>query len=264
MSQPSPRKSNVAAQTWRTGIALIILATAGILSVATSAQPPVIETVSPGIGSSSVAVDQPLEVRFEHPVDADTVTAQTVRLRRLQDNTVVEVDLELTEGRRVVRVIPKAALEHQTDYALELDLGGLTSEDGDSFVGLRYDQGSESVWETSGILAVPFTTRRALTVARAFRQADPDEILVYFSEPVSPALLSLESVAVTRDGDAVPVDLRYFEGENRLRIIPLEPLQANASYTVTLSGAIATPAGAKLGDGRGDVLSFEASEERIR
>lgn len=260
--RPRPRPGST--QALRTGIAVALLALAGALSVATSAQPPVIETVEPGIGASSVAVDQPLEVRFEQPVDGDTVSGDSVRLRRLADDTLVEAELELTEGGRVIRVVPAGALQSQTDYTLELDLNRIASQDGDHFVGLRYDEGSAAVWETSGILSVPFTTRQALTVARAFRQTDPDEILVYFSEPVDPALLSLESVTVTRNGDAVPVDLRYYEGSNRLRVIPLEPLQRDASYTVTLSGDIATPQGARLGSGQGDVLSFEASEERIR
>ncbi len=259
-----PAKPSSFREQIRTGIGLILLASAGIFSVATSSPPPVIETVEPGIGASSVKVDEPLEVRFEQPVDGDTVTSDTVRLRRLADDVLVEASLELTEGRYGVRVTPSAALAPQTDYALELDLARITSEDGETFVGLRYDPGSESVWETSGLLSVPFTTRRSLTVARAFRQSEPDEILVYFSEPVDPALLTLEAVRVTLGDEEVDVDLRYNETENRLRLLPLQPLAPSGAYTVHLAGTISTPGGIRLGAGAGDVLEFDPTEERIR
>jgi hypothetical protein len=258
-AQPSSLRGQL-----RTGLGLILLASAGILSVATSSPPPVIETVEPGIGASSVGVDEPLQVRFEQPVDGDTVTTDTVRLRRLADDALVEASLELTEGRYVVRVTPLAPLAPQTDYALELDLARLSSQDGETFVGLRYDEGSESVWETSGVLSVPFTTRRSLTVARAFRQSDPDEILVYFSEPVDPAVLTLEAVRLTLGGEEVAVDLRYNETENRLRLLPLEPLAPSGAYTVHLDGTISTPDGIRLGAGAGDVLELDPTEERIR
>lgn len=241
-----------------------LLGAAALLSVATSAQPPVIEQVTPGMGDSSVAVDQPMEVVLERPVDPDTAHTGTVRLRRLHDDAVLEANLERTEGNRRLVLTPTTRLEPGMDYALELDLDGLRSEDGEAYAGLRYDSGAEGVWETSGVLHIPFTTRRELTVARAFLQADPSEIWVYFSEPVDPASLTLETVTLEGGGEGLPLDLRYSETENRLRVIPLAPLGATGTYRVRLSSAIATPDGAALGGGEGEVLELTATDERIR
>lgn len=250
----------------RSLVAVALLGSAGLLSVATSSQPPVIEQVNPAMGDSSVATDQPLEVVFERPVDPASATTESVRLRRLSDDTILEATIERAEGNRRLILRPSARLEAATDYSLELDLETLRSEDGEAYTGLRYDGASESVWETSGVLNVPFTTRRELTVARAFLQADPSEIWIYFSEPVNAASLTLESVSVERgaDGERLAVDLRYSEAENRLRVIPLAPLAAEGTYRLRLSAAITTMSGAPLGGGAGDSLELDATSERLR
>lgn len=248
----------------RSLVGLALLGAAALASVATSAQSPVITRVTPAMGDSSVAVDQPLEVELERPVDPDSATPETVRLRRLSDDALVEATLERAEGGRRLVLRPTAPLAQKTDYALELDLGALRSEDGEAYAGLRYDVGSASVWETSGVLSVPFTTRAALSVARAFLQDDPSEILVYFSEAVNPATLTLESVTVEQGGVPVPIDLRYSEAENRLRLIPLAPLRDSGTCTVRLSASIASATGGALGGGAGDELRFDPTEERIR
>lgn len=248
----------------RSLVVLSLFGAAALLSVATSSQPPVIEKVTPAMGDSSVAVDQPLEVVLERPVAPATATSQTVRLRRLHDGVVMEASLERSEGNRRLILRPAVRLEAATDYSMEIDLDVLRSEDGEAYAGLRYDGAAEGVWETSGLLAIPFTTRRELTVARAFVQTDPSEIWIYFSEPVDPASLTLEGVTLEQDGRALAVDLRYSEIENRLRVIPLSPLGAVGAYQVRLTAAIATPDGAALGGGEGDVLDLDAGDERIR
>ncbi|MDY0004215.1 MAG: Ig-like domain-containing protein [Polyangia bacterium] len=248
----------------RTLCVLGLLGLAAFLSVATSAQRPVIERVTPAMGDSSVAVDQPIEVVFERPLDPATASSTTVRIRRLGDEAILEASIDLSEGNRRLTLRPSARLEAATDYALELDLDSLKSEDGETFAGLRFDQGSQSVWETSGVLSVPFTTRRELTVARAFLQADPSEIWIYFSEPVDPASITLESLSLEAGGEGLAFDLRFSEAENRLRVIPLGPLGAETSYQIRLAASISTPDGAALGGGEGDLLELDLGKERIR
>lgn len=257
-------RSKASLGSMRSLVVLALLGTAALLSVATSSQPPVIEQVTPGMGDSSVALDQPLEVLFERPVDPDTATLSSVVLRRISDNAMLPATLERHEGNHRLILRPESPLDPQTDYAMELDLDVLRSEDGAPYVGLRYNPGSENVWETSGVLHIPFTTRRELTVARAFVQEDPCEIWVYFSEPVDPASLALHTVRLELGGIEVPLDLRYSEAEGRLRLIPLAPLAPEATYLVHLSGSIATPAGALLGEGEGDVLRLDPTDRRIR
>jgi hypothetical protein len=232
--------------------------------VATSASPPVIDSISPGLGSSSVPVDQPLEITLERPVDPDTVTDRSVRLRRVVDGLLVAADLELTESNHRIVLRPLAPLDPETDYALELDLAVLRDADGSAYAGLRYDESLRSVWETSGLLRVSFTTRRTLKVGRAFVVTDPDELLVYFSEEVDPTRVTGEAMSLTTAGGQVSFDVRYNAEENRLRVLPLAPLEVGQTYTLTLDADITTPDGAALGAGQGEQLTFRIGEERIR
>jgi hypothetical protein len=242
----------------------LLLGGAALLSVATSASPPVIDRITPDLGSSSVPVDQPLIIELERPVDPDTATAETVRLRRLADGSLVEATLELTESNHQLILRPTAHLQPQADYELELDLATLADVDGNAYAGLRFDESLSSVWETSGLLRVPFTTRKSLTVGRAFVTTDPDSLLVYFSEAVDAEALTAETISLWSEAGDVTIDLRYNAAENRLRVLPLTPLQPGLSYTLQLSPAITTPDGARLAAGLGEQLSFRVEDERIR
>lgn len=254
--------------TRKTGQTLLVvglLAAAGLLSVATSSPRPAIVAVSPGLGSSSVAVDQALDIQFDEPVDQDTVSGSTISLVRRADSLEIRGTFSFTEGDRRVIFTPFENLAPDTDYTLALDLGRLRSKDGETFSGLRYDARSSEVWETAGVLHIPFTTRRNLSVARAFVKPGAEDILVYFSEPVEPASVTRENVSlIDGSGEEVSIDLRYSELDNRLRIVPLSPLAPGSEYTLTLDGDIRAVAGAGLAGGVGDALTFEISEERIR
>jgi len=261
MQHTTPRS---ALKTGRTLLVGLLLGGAALLSVATSTSPPAIDCITPDLGSSSVPVDQPLTIELERPVDPDTVTAQTVRLRRQADGQLVEASLELAESNHQIILRPTAHLDSKADYELELDLASVTDSDGNAYAGLRYDESTSSVWETTGLLRVPFTTRQSLTVGRAFLTTDPDEMIVYFSEAVDARALTVETVTLSSDLGPVTVDLRYNAAENRLRVLPLTPLQPGQSYTLMLSAAIITPDGARLADGAGDALGFRIEDERIR
>lgn len=255
--------SRSAQRTGRTVVLALLLAGAALLSVATSTSPPVIDCITPDLGSSSVPVDQPLTIELERAVDPDTVTAETVRLRRA-DGHLVEASLDLAESNRQIILRPATRLDPQADYELELDLATLADADGSAYAGLRYDESLSAVWETSGLLRVPFTTRQSLTVGRAFLTTDPDEMLVYFSEAVDVEALTVEAVSLSDEAGPVTVDLRYNAAENRLRVLPLTPLLPGQSYTLRLSPSITTPDGASLAAGLGEQLLFRIEDERIR
>ncbi len=261
MTQSTTQPRN---KTGRTLLLALLLGAAALLSVATSASPPAIDRITPDLGSSSVPVDQPLTIELERAVAPDTVTAQTVRLRRMSDGQLVAATLDLDDDNHHIILRPTAHLEPQTDYELELDLATLTDADGNAYAGLRYDESLSSVWETSGLLRVPFTTRQSLTVGRAFLITDPDEMILYFSETVDAEALTVESVSLWSEQDQVTIDLRYTASENRLRVLPLTPLQPGRTYTLQLSAGITTPAGASLAAGAGEVLFFHTEDERIR
>lgn len=261
MHQTATRRAR---RTGRTILLAMLLVVAALASVATSASPPVIDRITPDLGSSSVPVDQPLTIELERAVDPDTVTAETVRLRRVADGHPVEASLELSDSNHRIILRPAARLEPQTDYELELDLATLTDADGNAYAGLRYDESLSNVWETSGLLQVPFTTRQSLTVGRAFLTTDPDEMILYFSEEVDAEALTVEAVSLSSEAGPVTVDLRYNAAENRLRVLPLTPLRPGQRYTLRLSPDITTPDGAHLAAGLGEVLFFQIEDERIR
>lgn len=250
--------------TGRTFLVVLLLGGAALLSVATSASPPVIDRITPDLGSSSVAVDQPLTIELERPADRATVTVHTVRLRRKSDGQLVEATLDLEDSNHRIVLRPTARLAPQADYELELDLATLTDTDGNAYAGLRYDESLNSVWETSGLLRVPFTTRQSLTLGRAFLITDPDEMILYFSEAVDAETLTVGAISLETEAGPVPIDLRYNAAENRLRVLPLTPLTPGQSYTLRLSADITTPDGAHLAAGLGEVLSFRMEDERIR
>ncbi|MFH2006099.1 MAG: Ig-like domain-containing protein [bacterium] len=244
--------------------AVVLLAGAALLSVATSSSPPVIDRITPGLGASAVAVDRPLELELEQPLDPATVTDETVRLRRSHDGELVPVALTLSESNHRLTIQPSAPLDPYTDYELELDLARIASADGEAYAGVRYDESLATVWETSGLLLVPFTTKNTLKVARAFVTQDPRELLVYFSQLVDPELLTREAISLESSKGSVSIDLRYNAQENRLRIIPLAPLDDRTTYTLSLGADIASMDGARLNAGHGEQLTFTPGEERIR
>jgi hypothetical protein len=247
----------------RTLAALALLVVGALLSVATSSSPPVIDEVTPGVGQSSVPTRQPVTVRFEQPLDAATVTAATARLVDA-DGQPVAATIAITEDRLSLSLTPADALRCSADYALELDLAAITSEGGQSYAGLRWDSHTDSVWEVTGVLRVPFTTRTALTVAQAFQIADPRELWVYFSEAVDPATLIREAVTLSSPAGDVAVDLRYDEAGRRMRVLPLAPLADGVEHTLRLAASITTPDGEPLGQGLGEVISLRPGDERLR
>ncbi len=247
----------------RAGLSLLLLSAAALLSVATSASPPVIDRITPALGSSSVQVDQPLTVELERAADPRTVTSQTVRLLDSR-GAVVPSTLELLESGRVILLRPVEPLHVGSDYELVLDMEGLADRDGNVYVGLRYDESRSDVWEVSGLLRVPFTTRKDLVVGRGFLVTEPEELLLYFSEEVDPRAITTSTVTLSSDAGPVNVDLRFGSETNRLRVLPLEPLDPQRQYTLSLSPSIATPIGLPLNDGAGEHLTFRLDDERIR
>ena len=244
-------------------LAVALLALGALLSVATSSSPPAIDATNPSLGASSVDPNQAFEVSFERPVDPSSITDSSARLRREADGAVIPARIELTEGNQRLRLLPDSPLQNSTDYALELELDTITSSDGDTYVGLRYDSTLTEVWETEGLLRIPFTTRSELTVARAFR-GEEQELLVYFSEAIDPQTLTPETIQLFDGDQVVPVDFRYHAPEQRLRLLVLRPLDPTVSYRVRLDGAITTPKGETLKGGAGEDLILDGETERLR
>ena len=77
-------------------------------------------------------------------------------------------------------------------------------------------------------------------------------------------MLTVDAVSLTGDAGAVTLDLRYNAEENRLRLLPLTPLQPGQQYRLTLSPDITTPDGARLAGGAGEELSLQIDDVRIR
>ncbi|MCH9683781.1 MAG: Ig-like domain-containing protein [Deltaproteobacteria bacterium] len=77
-------------------------------------------STEPRAGDTAIAIDQPINVTFSHPVFDDSSNLARVGLRG-PDGAEVPVDRDVSEDGRHLLLTPQAPLEHGTEYVVAID-----------------------------------------------------------------------------------------------------------------------------------------------
>ncbi|MBI2504555.1 MAG: Ig-like domain-containing protein [Candidatus Latescibacteria bacterium] len=186
---------------------------------------PQLEGTQPAEGDTAVAAGlRELSASFSDPLDAAQVEEENVEVFRGGEAVGVA---DLLYGEEELRIVLEEPLQAGTSYQVRLAaaLGGP----------LRT---TDYLWSFRTPVPQLEGTQPAdgnTAVAAGLR-----ELSASFSDPLNAGLLGEEKVGVFRGGEAVGVaDLLY--GEEELRIVLEEPLQAGTSYQVRLAAALGGP-----------------------
>ena len=186
---------------------------------------PQLESSQPADGDTAVvAGTRDLSVSFSTPLDAALVDEENVEVLRGGD-LVGLADLQYAD--QVLRIVLAQPLQAGTSYQVRLAavLGGPLRA-ADYLWSFRTPVPQlEGTQPADGDTAVVAGTR---------------ELSASFSDPLNAELLDETKVGVFRSGEAVGLaDLLY--GDEELRIVLDEPLQAGTSYQVRLAAALGGP-----------------------
>ena len=98
------------------GNGTVVAGLTSTIDLALVAQPPTVVSITPANGAASVALSDPVIVRFSEPVAPATVTAQAVLLTG--PSGPVAASLALTSNNTVATLRPAAALDPNTAYTV--------------------------------------------------------------------------------------------------------------------------------------------------
>ena len=101
------------------GSATVVAGLTTTVDLALVAQPPTVVSITPADGAASVALSDPVVVRFSEPVAPATVTAQAVMLTG--PSGPVTASLSLTSNNTVATLRPPSALDANTAYTVTID-----------------------------------------------------------------------------------------------------------------------------------------------
>ncbi len=202
--------------------------------------PPVVLSVSPGSGSTDIAVTSQILAGFSEPVDAATISASTCFLSVGPNPVNCQMDYTMMDNDKKVLLTPGILLQHETDYTLHITSGvtdlhgnGLSSEYTSTFTTIPADIEAPSV---TGV--VP-----ADGAGSIFPTAN---ITVIFSEPVDASTLEAGFTLSTANISDVPASFTLNQSGSTVTFDPVNSLMEGTTYTVTLTADITDLSGNPL------------------
>lgn len=183
-------------------------------------------SIDPAPNSTGVPVDGTFRITYSAPVKAGSTYSQI----RLEDGSGASVaTTSAIDGARLT-VTPLAALRTDETYLLRLPAGSLVDDYGNGIVSVTYRYATPDTIMPTAVSVQPVSGAQGVSVHSL--------VSVAFSERI---LLGPGMNTVTLTGGSVPVVACTFSTLlDRLMITPLEPLEPETIYTVTLPAAAVT------------------------
>lgn len=196
-----------------------------------------VDSTFPASGATGLPTTTPIVVRFNAPVQTDSINSHTVFLT--QEREAIIIARTLSEGNRAAVFRPLSPLPANTTVVLSLNQGirNLLGETLSHPYALHFTTASGSDKTPPQVLnVVP-----AAATTDAARSAS---VVVDFSEAVNPARVTSTSFTLSPDGGpAIAAVVVLSAGDTRATLTPNAPLMAGESYTIDLTAAITDRAG---------------------
>lgn len=188
---------------------------------------PTIKSVSPQNNSSEVLTNEDIVVEFSENISKESLLKSNVVLKDPLGN-VVQTTKSVNKNQLVVK--PSTALNLNTKYTLELD------KNIQDFAGNKLE--SKQVVNFSTMSVQDTTAPTLLDTAPAANQDNfkiSDDMVLKFSEKMNDDTINSTNITLTKKDDANKIDLKIRHANKVVTINPTVLLEANTSYTLSIS-----------------------------
>lgn len=200
---------------------------------------PFVRANSPTNGASEVLANEDVVIEFSENVRKDSVTSKSVVLKDAQGNPV---STKVSVNSNKVVLTPQAPLTKGARYTVEVNEGvqdyagnQLEAKQSTSFSVAASDDTSAPTL----VSAVPANnaTGVALSTTAVFT----------FSEKMNDDTINSSNIRLTKSGDSNTIEIKIEHAKKVVKVTPLKPLDANTSYELQVSPAVADASNNTLG-----------------
>jgi hypothetical protein len=194
--------------------------------------PPAVISQNPFNGASNVPVNTPITLQTSEPIDPGTVNNNTLFIQ--DDFTFQQVagTATVSADGRTISFLPSAPLAVSRTFSVFFAFRGITDLSGnqvDCSVLCNYSFTTGTTTDVAGPGVVGVSPVDGLTGVPINAQ-----VVVGFNEPVD--ALTINQVTLSGGGGTVNVIRRLSNADQTLTLAPVVPLNANTTYTVSVTG----------------------------
>jgi len=193
---------------------------------------PSVVNANPFSGATNVAVNTPIMLQASEAIDPGTVNSNTLFIQ--DDFTFQQVagSTTVSADGRTINFLPSAPLPVSRTFSVFFAFSGITDLAGNQLncsVLCNYSFTTGTTTDVAAPSVVGVSPANGLTGVPINAQ-----VVIQFSEPVDD--LTLGQITLSGGGGAVNVISRLSNANQTLTLVPVVPLNTNATYTVSVSG----------------------------
>lgn len=202
--------------------------------------PPAVVIVDPENTLTNVPTNVHCTIQFSKVMDPSTLTSTSFSLLDNTTNTVIVGLVQVDASGQTASFIPSQPLSIQHSFTVSLTT---TIKD----INGNYLAPTGPYPFSTGYTPETAPPHLVATSPNSGATGVPLNAIIdlQFSEPID-IPTAAPNIQVSTGGQPVPVMVALSSGDQRVTITPAQPLEANATYTVTVGGAIADLAGLTL------------------
>ena len=194
--------------------------------------PPSVVNENPFSNAGNVAVNSPIQLQANEPIDPGSVNSNTLFIQDQTTGAEVAGSYSVSADGRTINFLPSTPLAVSRSFFVIFASRGITDLSGNllSCAGLcNYFFTTGTTVDATGPSVVGVSPVNGLTGVPINAQ-----VVVEFNEPVDD--LTLNQITLSGGGGAVNVLSRLSNANQTLTLIPVVPLNTNTTYTVSVSG----------------------------
>ena len=184
--------------------------------------------MSPAPASTNNPVNSIIEIQFNEPLDPATVNSANVPVHYLGTGAPIAGTLSVLNGNRTIRFRPAVPLQPASYYYIYLQ-AGLHDAQGTPIVPV-----APYFYTSTTIDTAPPSILSIAPGNGATNVGINASVRVHFNEPINPLSATPASVTLSTAAGPVPVTFVFSDNNTILRIVPQNPLPANALVTLSV------------------------------
>jgi hypothetical protein len=202
--------------------------------------PPTVISHAPVSNATGVSASATVTVIFSEPMDPGTINATTITLKVTSTGAAIPGTVAFTAATRTAVFTPTNALPNPVGITATVNTGAK------DLAGNRL--ASDVTWTFTTADQTPPTV---LSITPADGTTAPPSVVFFitFSEAMDATTINATNITlkVASSGAAVAGNVNYNTGNHIATFTPLQTLAQNATYTLTVSGAVKDAAGNQMG-----------------
>lgn len=214
-------------------------------SISTGGERLYVTSSYPEDGDTGVGTETMMFMNFSKPVNPSTVTTSSVFVAAADAPTEpVPAALTLNPGSTSVTLDPTGFLAEETDYILTVttDVTDLAGNSLDQEAGLPLDPFTAQ-FRTGGVDLTPPCVIETIPEDGDENIPVATSVTVTFTEPIVQSTVNSTSFLMSGPGGSVTGNFQFQNNNSTVIFVPAAQLEADVSYTVTLTTAISDPSG---------------------